>query len=82
MTTPEDEITYVQEPGDLEPRKVRVIDLIDPRAERADSQVRSDRMLACRDCEHFQFGVVCGDCGCVMTLKTWLKDATCPLGKW
>ena len=79
---PEDEETYVKEPGDAEPRKVRVIDLIDPRAPRTDGQTRSDRMLTCRDCDQFQFGVVCGDCGCVMTLKTWLADATCPLGKW
>ena len=24
----------------------------------------------------------CKECGCFMNRKTWLKDASCPIGKW
>lgn len=82
MTTPEDETTYVKYPDEAEPREVRVLDLIDPTAPRASSQVRSARMLTCKGCDRFQFWTICGECGCAMQLKTWLAEATCPLDRW
>lgn len=45
---------------------------------------RDARLAACRACaEHFRPATQqCGRCDCVMPLKTWLKAATCPIGRW
>lgn len=42
-----------------------------------------ERMDICRNCEKF-FAPTrqCRECMCVMTLKTKVHSATCPLGKW
>lgn len=46
-------------------------------------EVRDERLDACKGCEElFKPTRTCKQCGCFMALKTWLKDATCPLGKW
>ena len=82
---PEDETILFKAQGEDEtvpPRPVRILDLIDPREKRADGQTRSNRMLICKDCEKFENGHRCSECGCFMILKTWLDSATCPLGKW
>jgi rRNA maturation endonuclease Nob1 len=37
----------------------------------------------CQACEHFFRPTgTCKKCGCFMKLKTKLKAATCPVGKW
>ena len=37
----------------------------------------------CQACEHFFKPTgTCKECGCFMKLKTKLKAATCPVGKW
>ena len=78
----EDETFLVQidGPGTVA-RPVRVLDLVDPREPRSDTQTRHDRMEACRDCDRFTANV-CRECGCVMVFKTWLANSECPLGKW
>ena len=44
---------------------------------------RAARLNVCRDCSSlFKPTRTCRECGCFMALKTWLKDASCPLGKW
>ena len=41
------------------------------------------RMQTCLGCEHLiKLTHQCKKCGCLMNLKTKLKDATCPIGKW
>lgn len=43
------------------------------------------RRRVCDDCpeKRSSFGVdLCGKCGCVLTFKTKLTDADCPLNKW
>jgi hypothetical protein len=47
-------------------------------------KVESDkRMQTCLGCEHLiKLTHQCKKCGCLMNLKTKLKDATCPIGKW
>lgn len=47
-------------------------------------KVESDkRMQTCLSCEHLiKLTHQCEKCGCFMKLKTKLKDATCPIGKW
>lgn len=47
------------------------------------SEQRNDRLDICKDCDElFKPTRTCKHCGCFMALKTWLKDATCPLNKW
>jgi protein-arginine kinase activator protein McsA len=46
-------------------------------------EVRDSRFTTCKDCDRlFKPTRTCKECGCFMALKTWLKDASCPLGKW
>jgi len=47
-------------------------------------KVESDkRMQTCLGCEHLiKLTHQCKKCGCLMNLKTKLKDATCPIEKW
>lgn len=47
-------------------------------------KIESDkRMDICLGCEHLiKLTHQCKECGCLMNLKTKLKDATCPIGKW
>jgi hypothetical protein len=45
--------------------------------------VRNQRYDICKSCERFLNPIkMCRECGCNMPLKTWLKDAECPIGKW
>lgn len=45
--------------------------------------IRNARYETCLGCEKlFKPTRTCKECGCFMVMKTWLKDATCPLGKW
>lgn len=45
--------------------------------------IRDSRYEVCKGCEHFFNPIkMCRECGCSMPLKTWLKNATCPVGKW
>jgi len=80
--SPEDEFILVQSPIDNEPRQVRVFDMINPHAPRANKPLRQARMAICRECPSLHGMHMCAECGCFMPAKTWLKDATCPLKKW
>jgi len=45
--------------------------------------IRNERYDICKGCEHFFKPIkMCKECGCNMPLKTWLKEATCPINKW
>lgn len=44
------------------------------------SQLRLD---ICEECPSLiKLTKTCKECGCFMTMKSKLKEATCPLGKW
>jgi hypothetical protein len=46
-------------------------------------EIRDNRYEICKGCEHFFNPIkMCRECGCNMPLKTWLKEASCPIGKW
>lgn len=46
-------------------------------------EIREGRYKTCLGCERlFKPTRTCKECGCFMSLKTWLKHAECPLGKW
>jgi len=45
--------------------------------------VSSNRMDICLSCDKLiQITKQCKECGCFMSAKTKLQNATCPLGKW
>lgn len=45
--------------------------------------VSDERMSICLSCpELLKSTKQCKKCGCFMALKTKLKDAECPIGKW
>lgn len=62
---------------------VTPLDLLNPKTERAAKQLADDRMSICRACPEL-IPVVnqCKKCGCFMEVKSKLKIAKCPLGKW
>jgi hypothetical protein len=39
------------------------------------------RLDMCRSCKFYNKGI-CGKCGCVMAVKTKIKESRCPVGKW
>ena len=46
-------------------------------------EIRDGRYEICKGCEHFFNPIkMCRECGCNMPLKTWMKEASCPIGKW
>ena len=48
-----------------------------------DQSIIDNRMSICRSCEFFiPMTQQCKKCGCVMTLKTKLENAGCPINKW
>lgn len=47
------------------------------------TKIRGERLDICLGCDRlFKPTRTCKECGCFMAMKTWLKDASCPLGKW
>jgi hypothetical protein len=69
---------YKQSLGDTRPW-----DVLNPNKPKLDDKSASERFDICLGCEHLiQLTNQCKKCGCLMTLKTKLKDATCPLQKW
>ena len=62
---------------------VRFGDLFDPRQPRSDKELIEQRLVICNSCPWFNKRLVkCRKCGCYMKLKTTLKLAQCPIGKW
>ena len=58
-------------------------DVINPNVPKIDDEIAETRLDICKACpELIQITKQCKKCGCFMVLKTKLKDAVCPLGKW
>jgi hypothetical protein len=69
---------YKQSLGDTRPW-----DVLNPNKLKLDDKSASERFDICLGCEHLiKLTNQCKKCGCLMTLKTKLKDAACPLKKW
>ena len=48
-----------------------------------EEEISQLRLNICEECPSLiQLTKTCKECGCFMTMKTKLKEATCPLGKW
>ena len=62
---------------------VKFTDLFDPNKPRSDQELIESRLEICKSCEWFSKTMIkCKKCGCFMKLKTTLKGAKCPIGKW
>jgi hypothetical protein len=63
--------------------ETRPWDLLNPSAFESDDEIVTKRLDLCRGCEHLiKATTQCTKCGCFMNLKTKLKAASCPIGKW
>lgn len=46
-------------------------------------QKRKQRLEICNSCDFFNKQTSeCSRCGCIMSIKTNLPEASCPIGKW
>jgi len=62
--------------------EVKPWDLLNP-ANRISEDAAFERLDICKSCpELIKLTSTCKKCGCFMKLKTHLKYAECPLGKW
>ena len=69
---------YKENLGDTRPW-----DLLNPKTEYADEKTSETRFDICKLCpELISLTSQCKKCGCFMALKTKIKAASCPLGKW
>jgi hypothetical protein len=51
--------------------------------ERSSEEESQKRLSICQECPRFVKATTqCLECGCIMKLKTKLKQASCPIGKW
>lgn len=47
----------------------------------AEEAIRIKRI--CKSCDQYRKVIdQCKACGCIITLKTRLKESSCPIGKW
>jgi hypothetical protein len=69
---------YKEKLGDTRPW-----DLLNPNAEWASEEEAERRYSVCKLCpELISLTKQCKQCGCVMSAKTKLLKASCPLNKW
>lgn len=62
---------------------VKFSDLFDPTQPRSDRELIEYRLSICNTCPAFnKYLIKCRKCGCFMKLKSTLKQAECPIGKW
>jgi hypothetical protein len=64
-------------------RPARPWDLFNKNIGRVEEQLAEKRLDICIGCPEFiKLTTQCKECGCIMSLKTKLPNAECPLGKW
>jgi hypothetical protein len=75
MPTPED--------SPKEQKTVKPWDFLNPNTEYANAETSKLRYDICKGCPEFiNLSKQCKKCGCFMSAKTKLAQATCPIGKW
>lgn len=58
-------------------------DILNPKTNYATEEESKHRWSICEQCPSLlKITSQCKECGCFMVVKTKLKNATCPLGKW
>jgi hypothetical protein len=64
-------------------KPARPWDLFNKNLGRVTSDVLETRLSICKECPRFMnLTKQCKECGCIMTAKAKLPNASCPLGKW
>jgi hypothetical protein len=59
------------------------MDMINPETEWVDEGLFNERFSICKACpELIKLTKQCKKCGCFMAVKSKMKLASCPLGKW
>jgi len=59
------------------------MDMINPETEWVDEGLSNERFSICKACpELIKLTKQCKKCGCFMAVKSKMKLASCPLGKW
>lgn len=67
----------------LRERAAKPWDLLNPNKPRSNEELANERYNICLSCpELIQLTKQCKKCGCFMAVKTKLKEAVCPIGKW
>lgn len=66
-----------------EQRPARPWDLFNKNIGRVTEIVAEERLKICSECPKFiKLTTQCKECGCIMSAKTKLPNAFCPLHKW
>lgn len=64
-------------------RPARPWDLFNKNIGRVAEAVAEERFKICSECPQLiKLTSQCKECGCIMTAKTKLPNAFCPIGKW
>lgn len=63
-------------------RPARPWDLFNKNLGRVETEIAQERMAICKECPSLLPTGTCSECGCIMSLKTKLPNAFCPLEKW
>jgi hypothetical protein len=62
---------------------VTPLDMLNPNTKKAGPELAEQRFSICKGCPEFmQLTSQCKKCGCVMSIKTKLEAAKCPMEKW
>lgn len=62
---------------------VTPMDILNPKTEWVEDSLFNERYSICKACpELIKLTKQCKKCGCLMAVKSKMKLATCPLGKW
>ena len=63
-------------------RPARPWDLFNKNLGRVQTEVAEQRLSICKACEHLLPTGNCSKCGCFMSAKVKLPNASCPIGLW
>jgi hypothetical protein len=63
-------------------RPARPWDMFNKNLGRVETVIAAERMAICRTCPKLLATGNCVECGCFMSQKTKLPNASCPLGHW
>lgn len=64
-------------------RPARPWDLFNKNLGRVEKDIAQERLAICKGCDHYiEATTQCTQCGCIMTAKSKLPNASCPLLKW
>lgn len=77
-----DDVVFMQPYGETSPRDVNILELFDSTIQLVERSERTARLDICKQCPKLEHGTNCLECGCFMQMKTWTRDARCPIDKW